>query len=480
MKIAIVGGGISGLVAAYRLSRSKFFKDEQIEIHLFDGRSCLGGVIQTESQSQFLMERGPDAFITAKPWALELVKELGLENALLETNAKARNSFILSKETLIPVPRGFYLMAPTNIWDALKTPLISFKGKLRMACEYFIPRKCNTEDESLASFVKRRFGREVLERIAQPMIAGIYTADPEKLSLEATFPHFLKMEKNYGSVIRALSKQKDSATKKASGPRYSLFLSFKNGMRTLIDQLIKEIPGVHIHVEAEIENVQKKSSWELSLKKGQPFYADYVCLAIPAPLAGRLLLKTNLALSRELQKISYENVATVNLAYKKSSIGHALNGSGYVVPAIERKNIVGCTFSNMKFPDRGYDADADTVLLRVFLGGASSRSLLKSSDAEILTAVCHELNEQLQITGKPISWLISHWPQSIPQYQVGHRQVIEKIFHELGSLKGLYLTGNAYNGTGIPDCIHHASKVAGQMLSDIEAQILKKEHVGSR
>jgi len=461
-KVAIIGGGISGLTAAYRLSQSELARKGQLEIHVYEASPRFGGVIQTERQKGLLMERGPDSFITAKPAALELCKELGLEGQFLETNPKQRQSFILSRDKLIPVPKGFYLMAPAKISEAIKTPLLSWRGKIRMACEFFIPPKKNAEDESLASFVRRRFGRELLERIAQPMIAGIYTADPEELSLEATFPHFLKMEKEHGSVIRALRKQKNTAMSAASGPRYSLFLSLSEGLGALVDRLIERMPDVHFHASSKVTRLEKGHLWKLVLEGGTSHEYAAICSALSAPLSAHLLKGVANDLEANLIKIPYENVATVNLVFRRKDIKHPLNGLGYVVAAIEKKMTVGCTFSSVKFPDRvGNDG---TVLLRAFLGGKASADLLKLDDEKVVQTVCKEVSKQLGIENAPKATLVSRWQAAIPQYLVGHRKRVREIFEVIDQIPGLYLTGNAYGGTGIPDCIQHASQTADKML----------------
>lgn len=468
-RIAIIGGGISGLSAAYRLSQSLLSQEGRVEIHVYETSDRFGGVIQTEQQDGLLMEGGPDSFITAAPWALELCRELGLAGDLIETNPEVRQSFILSRDRLIPVPRGFYLMAPAKVSEALRTPLLSLPGKIRMACEWFIPPRKGDGDESLASFVRRRFGRETLERIAQPMIAGIYTADPEELSLEATFPHFLQMEREYGSVIRALAKRKDIAASKASGPRYSLFLTLKGGLESLISALIRQMPQVCFHPSTKVVRLEKNSCWKILLEKRGIIEADIVCLAISASLAAKLLSHTAGDIAGQLRRIPYETVATVNLAFHKKDITHPLNGLGYVVPSVEKKKIIGCTFSSIKFPGR--TQNSETILLRAFLGGKASRALLESDDEKVAQAVCGEVRKQLEISAEPLSVMMSRWPESLPQYRVGHRQVVEGIFAALRDFPGLYLTGNAYGGTGIPDCIRHASQTADQILSSLKKSV---------
>ena len=477
MRIAIIGGGISGLATAYRLSRSRPGQEGELEIHVFEARDSLGGVIQTENRDGFLMDQGPDSFISSKPWAVELCRELGLDQDFMETNPNLRQSFILSQDKLIPVPHGFYLMAPTKVSEALRTPLLSFTGKFRMACEVFISPKREEGDESLASFVRRRFGQETLERIAQPMIAGIYTADPEELSLGATFPHFLQMEREHGSIIRALSRKKDGATGKTSGPRCSLFLTLKGGLHSLISKLIQRMPQVYFHPATKVVRLEKNSCFKISFEKGEIVEADTVCLAIPASSSARLLRDISESMANDLRQIPYDTVATVSLAFHRKDIRHPLNGLDYVVPSIENKKIVGCTFSSIKFSGR--TQNSETTLLRAFLGGKASRELLELDDQNVVKTVCGEVCRQLGISTDPILAMMSRWPESIPQYRVGHRQTVERIFAALRNFRGLYLTGNAYDGTGIPDCIRHAFQTADQILSGFDHPV-KAVSVGSR
>lgn len=470
MRIAIIGGGISGLATAYRLSQSQLAKEGKLEIHLYEASDRFGGVIQSEKQNGFLMEKGPDAFISAKPGALELCQELGLSPEFLQTNPNYRTSFILSNNKLVPMPQGFYLMAPTKVREAIKTPLLTIAGKIRMACELFIPKKKLPGDESLASFVRRRFGKELLDRIAQPMIAGIYSADPERLSLEATFPNFLKMEQDSGSVIRGMAKQHDAATRSASGPRYSLFLSLREGMGDLISKLIEQMPDVSFHIKKKTQGIEKAGGWKIRFSDGEIIETDLLCLAVPAPVCARILKGVDPALTENLRRIPYANVATLNLGFARRDIQYPFNGIGYVVPAIEKKKIMGCTFSSVKFTGRA--EDQETILLRAFIGGHSSRQLLAKPDEKIVKEVLQELKDLLGISAEPIHQMFSRWEESIPQYHVGHRETVSHIFTALEKHPGLYLTGNAYDGTGIPDCITHASKTAARILAEVSETLL--------
>nr|MBP9866419.1 protoporphyrinogen oxidase [Candidatus Omnitrophota bacterium] len=460
-------GGISGLAAAYRLSQSQAARDGGLKITVYEAGSHFGGVIQTESRGGFLMEKGPESFITTKPWALELCKELGLESELIATNERSRQSFILYRGRLFDVPQGFYLMAPTRFLDLAKTPLLSVRGKARAAMEWLIPARAANGDESLGSFIRRRFGNEILERLAQPLISGIYSADLNSLSLEATFPHFQTMEREHGSVIRALVNKKDRSLTSASGARYSLFLSLRGGMEKLIQTLIDHMPQVSFQVSRPVIRLEKKAQWHIYFKDGSRAEADAVCVAVPASGAWKILEAAAPALSVKLREIPYGTVATVNLAYRRGDLRSDLRGAGFVIAGRDRKTVMGCTFASQKF--EGRSANSDEVLLRAFVGGrALAGSEIFNQDSELGALVCNELAGPLGIRGQPLHISIARWPESMPAYPVGHKERVRTINGDLMSYPGLYLTGNAYEGTGIPDCIRHAFKTADQILENFK------------
>ncbi len=466
-KVIIVGGGIAGLSTAWFLSKQATARGIQIGITVVERENRLGGLIQTIHRDGCLMEAGPDAFLSEKPAAADLCRSIGLEAELIPTNPEFRRSFFVWKKKLNPVPEGFYLLAPTS-WRALaRTPLLSWRGKLRAAMEWVIPADRSGSDESVAAFVRRRFGREVLERLAQPMVGGIYTADLERLSVQAALPKFYAMEQQFGSVCRALfRKAKTEQADKASGPRYSLFLSLRSGMEKLIEQLSRSMTGIDYCMGTPLEHLEPDGSgWKTVLGNRRSLAADAVCLAIPANAVVALVRPFAGGLADLLAGIPYESVVTMNLVYRKEDVPAKLNGLGFVVPVSEGNDLVGCSFSSMKFEGR---APQEQYLLRAFIGGAFDPKALERSDADLNRSVKRWLHQLLGITAEPQQITIHRLRASMPQYTVGHRQRVEKIEREHARIPGLFLTGNSYDGVGIPDTIEHARKTAQQIMEYLE------------
>ncbi len=489
--IVIIGGGISGLAVAHRLIELSKDRKQQIQLSLLEANSRLGGTIQTEARDGFLLERGPDSFISEKPEALALAHRLGLDSTLIETNSQHRRSFIIRNGQLRPVPEGFQLLAPSRIWPFITTDIFSLAGKLRMSADLLLPRKSTNgnrndpEDESLASFVRRRLGLEALERMAQPMVGGIYTADPEKLSLRATLPRFLEMEREHRSIILGMWREGrlQTAAEQAgtSGARYSLFLSFERGMQTLVDALAERIANsqlppiadsqqtqAHIRLNTRVETILPgtatnvgHTTWDVRTDREESFKADAVCLAIPAYRAASLLQGTSEQLAAKLKVMDYASTATINLAYRRADIRHPLDGFGFVVPFIEKRSLVACTFSNIKFAGRAPD---NHVLLRAFVGGALQPEMFALEESEMIARVKTDLRELLGIEKGPLFTEVAKWQKSMPQYEVGHLERVEAIEDDLRQLPFLTLAGNSYRGAGIPDCIASGETAAEQMM----------------
>jgi oxygen-dependent protoporphyrinogen oxidase len=360
------------------------------------------------------------------------------------------------------VPEGFQLLAPSRIAPFLMTDIFSAAGKARMAADLFLPRRSTngTDDESLASFVRRRLGKEALERMAQPMVGGIYTADPETLSLRATLPRFLDMEREHRSLILAMLRQSRVQKTGTSGARYSLFLSFDRGMQVLVDALAKVNADVRLNTRAEVLR-RDGPGWTITTNTGEQLKADAVCLAVPAYVAAALLQDVNEDLAFKLNKIKYASTATINFGYRRSAIAHALNGFGFVVPFVEKRSLIACTFSSVKFSGRGPEGH---VLLRAFAGGALQPDIFALDEGEMSRRVETDLRELLGITEPPLFTEVAKWERSMPQYEVGHLDRVKEIENALAGLPRLTLAGNAYRGAGIPDCIRSGEGAAEVMM----------------
>jgi oxygen-dependent protoporphyrinogen oxidase len=470
-RIVIVGGGVTGLTVCYRVQMLARERQVPVQVTLLEASGRLGGVIATDYEDDWLLERGPDCLITTKPWGVQLCEELELHDELIGTSTQHRQSFIVRHGVLRPVPQGLYLMAPASFWSFVTSDIVSWRGKLRMGFEPCIPRHVAAEDESLAQFVTRRLGREALERIAQPMVGGIYTADPAKLSLRATMPQFLEMEQQHGSLIRALrrnQRQRHSTAKDGtSGPRYGLFVSFKRGMQTLTDRLTACLPPATVRLHTRVTRVQRmpeSSRWLLQVDGRCALEADALCLALPAPQAGHLVREVDTALATALD-IPYASSAICNLVFRRTDVSHPLNGMGFVVPAVENRALIACSFSSVKFPGRAPD---DHVLLRAFVGGALQHEQYDMADDAIERTVLQDLRQLLGTTGEPLHVSTSRHPQAMAQYHLGHLDRVAQIELRAERLPDLVLAGNGYHGVGIPDCIR-SGEVAAQALLGMQA-----------
>ncbi len=481
-RVAVIGGGITGLAAAHRLLEL----DPSLEVRLFESQGRVGGVLETFEDAGFLFERSADNFISNVPYAVDLCRRLGLEGELLSTNDAFRRAFVVRRGRLYPVPDGFMLMAAQKVWPVLTTRLLSLPGKLRLLAEYFVRAKA-VEDESLAAFARRRLGREAFERLVQPLVGGIYTADAEKLSLAATLPRFLEMERQHGGLIRAALRQRKAARQAApngsqpgqrntseSGARYSLFLAPRHGMSQLVEALASRLgenviqrQTLVVRLEASA-NPQPADRWNVHYRHGQEegrYSADAVILAIPAYHAATLLQPLDASLAAMLNEISYAGSAIVSLGYRRDQVRHPLNGFGFVVPAVEGREILAGSFSSVKFPGRAPD---DSVLIRVFLGGSSHPHLVEASDDELRTITQRELQELLGVTGPPQVCHVTRWARRMPQYHLGHLDRVARIEAAAAAHQGLALAGSAYRGVGIPDCIRSGEAAANRLLGRSE------------
>jgi oxygen-dependent protoporphyrinogen oxidase len=469
-RIIVVGGGIAGLAATHRLIELSKEKSLDIEAVLLEASARLGGTIATEGVGDFLVEAGPDSFITEKPWALRLCERLGLSSRLASTQATYQKIHVVHKSRLEPLPEGFFLLAPTRFWPFVQTPLFSLTGKLRMAAEIFLPRGAVNGDESLGAFVRRRFGAEALDRVAQPLVGGIYAADPDKLSLSATMPRFKEMERAHRSIILSMvSEQRRRARdhETGSGARWSLFVTLAGGMQELVDTVANRLPAESIRLNTQVIRLtrhENRKLWVITTAGDKRFEADGVILATPAFKAGDILEPIVPGATDELKKISYASTATVSLAYRIEDFPRPLDSFGFVVPAVEQRKIMACTFSSLKYPGRAADGH---VLLRAFVGGSLQPELLQDDDATMEKHVRDELSSLLGVKAQPLFSRIWRYPNSMPQYHVGHQERIRKIEAAIGTLPGLALAGSAYHGVGIADCVRTGEEAAEKVVNHV-------------
>jgi oxygen-dependent protoporphyrinogen oxidase len=458
-RVAVIGGGISGLAAAHRLVERGRETGQAVEVRLFEGSTRIGGVIRTERGDGFVIEAGPDSFLSEKPAALRLCERLGITDRLVGTREEFRRTYVVRDGQLRALPDGFLLMAPTRFWPLVTTPLFSWPGKLRMALDLVLPRG-RGGDESLADFVTRRLGREALDRVAQPLVGGIYTADPRQLSLAATMPRFLEMERSARSIILAMWRQQRAAARRTtgSGARWSLFLSFDGGLQCLVDELASRLPDSTVQLGQPVHALERLGDgrWRLD----GAFECDAVIVATPAHAAAALLRPLDEALAGELDAIPYSSSATVTFAFRREEIPHPLDGFGFVVPHVERRALLAGTFSSLKYPGR---APAEWMLVRAFVGGALQPELVELDDAALTAAVRRELAALIGIRADPRLTRIARWRRAMPQYQVGHLERVARIRARAAAV-GVALAGNAYEGVGIPDCIRSGETAAESVL----------------
>ena len=463
-KLVVVGGGLAGLAAAHRVTELARESGRPLDLTLLEASDRLGGTIRTERCGEFLVEGGADSFLTEKPWALDLCRRIGAEDRLIRTDDRHRRTFVAWGGRLHPLPEGFQLLAPTRLRPLLASRLFSWPGKLRMGLDLVLPRG-GGPDESLGAFVRRRLGREALERVAQPLVAGIYTADPDSLSLAATMPRFLELERRERSVVLAMwraARRAGAQAAGASGARWSLFASLAGGMEEMVRLVAARLPAGAVRLgERVVELARDGTGWRVATAAGMAVRADAVVLAAESHQAARLFRTVDPSLAHLLEDIAYASSAIVTLGYRRGDIAHALDGFGFVVPHAERRPLIACSFSSVKYAGRAPDGH---VLLRVFMGGALQASALEADDAELVATARAELAELLGARGEPVLARVVRHPRSMPQYEVGHLARVEAIELGLRRHPGLVLAGGAYRGVGIPDCIHSGEAAVEALL----------------
>lgn len=471
-RIAILGGGIAGLSAAWALEKARR-AGQPVDFRLYEAAGRLGGVINSETIDGCVIEGGPDSFLTEKPAAAALCRELGIADQLLGSNDAERKTYILVGKRLIPLPDGLMFMVPTKLLPTALTPLFSWSTKLRMAREYVFPPAPSTEDESVAAMTRRHFGQETVDRLVSPLLSGVYGGDATQLSVRAVLPRMVEMEQKHGSLSRAMlaSRKRMAEAAKQSGrkpgPPPSLFTTLRGGMRLMVDAIAAQLPPGTVHLSTTIESLaQDSAGWTLQTAFGHERF-DAVILALPAWVAGGLLRSVDRTLGDALSGVPYSSSITVNFGYNLDQLTMLPPGFGYLVPAIEKRRMLACTFVHAKFAGR---IPPGKGMLRCFLGGAGNDQLLDESDAAITEIALGELADVLGLHAAPSFVRIHRWRQAMAQYGVGHLERMQQVRARLQALPGLALAGNAYQGIGVPDCIRTGQEAAETVLRSLQPE----------
>jgi len=448
--VAIVGGGISGLSAAYYLSKAG------ISSTLIESRPRLGGVIQTEHIQNCVVEAGPDSFISVKPWAMDLIRELGMESEVIGSNDDERVTYIRRRGRLVPLPDGVQMLVPTKVWPMVATALVGWPTKVRMGLDYFRQPKAEPRgDRSVAEFVEEHYGREAVDYLAEPLLAGIYGGDPAALSVSSVLPRFVELENRYGSLTRGVLAER----RKQQGPRQPLFRTLRKGLGSLVEAVWKaagRTTVVHGTVNA-LERV--RNGYRLRIA-GEWLSADQVVLACEAHQAARLMPNTDARAAELLASIAYNASVTVALGFDRSAVRDEMRGFGFLVPKRERRKLMACTWVANKFPHRAPETHA---VLRCSAGDGA----MSESDDALLFAMRQEVREIAGVRAEPLFAGVYRWPRSMAQYTVGHGERMAELESRLAAIPGLHLAGNAYHGIGVPDCVRLGKQAAERIANSL-------------
>ena len=453
LPVAIIGGGISGLATAYHLAK------EGIPSTIIDEQRRLGGVIRTDIVNGCVLEAGPDSFLAMKPWALDLIRELGLAGEVISSNDHRRVTYVVRRGRLVPLPEGLVLMAPTRALPILSSHLLSWPTKILMGLEWLRRPRGSLPERTVAEFIGSHYGKEAVNYLAEPLLAGVYGGDPAQLSANAVLPRFVEMESRYGSITRGAL----ASRQKEQNPA-PLFQSLKGGLGAIVDTLSQSVrphAGVAFH---EVTSIGRRDGRYLVLMPGAWLDTSHVVLACPAHRAGAILRALDGELAALLDSIPYTSSMTVGLIYDRAELRHPLDGFGFLVPRPERRGVVACTWVNTKFDHR---APGDRAVLRCFLGGSGEAGSLSQDDETIVDGVLDELRRLMGIRARPLGWRIARWPASMAQYTLGHARRVDEIAARLKRHPGIHLAGNAYYGIGIPDCVRMGKEVAARIAAEL-------------
>ena len=466
-RVAVVGGGITGLCAAFYLQRRAAAAGVDLDLTVIERDDRFGGKIQTERAGALVLEGGPDSYLARKPWAGRLCADLGLSGDIVGM-APGLHASVLHRGRLHPLPEGIMLGIPSRVGPFVSSGLISPLGKLRAGIDLLLPRGGGAGDESLGGFLARRLGREVLERLAEPLLAGIYSGDADQLSLLATFPMLRDLETKHRSLILGVLAQRQAAPPRPAGKAPEpMFATLRGGLERITDALVAALAGAGLRRGAAVDALAAApEGYRLGLSSGEELQAEAVLLTTPAYDAAALLAALAPAAAGELQAIPYVSVATVALAYPMAALRRPLQGTGFVVPRSEGLSITAATWVSNKWP---LNSDADHALIRCYVGRAGQEEMPFCPDGEIIDAVRRDLSRIIGLEAAPELTRIVRWSRAMPQYRVGHLDALARLDAALARLPGVYLAGAAYRGLGIPDCIQQGQAAADRVLQQLTA-----------
>lgn len=468
--VVVVGGGISGLATAFALQEQAAAAGLSLRCTVLESGSSWGGKIVTRRVGGLVTEAGPDSFLSQKPAGIELCARLGLADQLIDTNETAKKAFVLQNGRLYELPEGLVSFVPKQLGSFLRSRLLSWTGVMRMGLEVVIPRGPSEGDQSVADFLRRRFGTEAFERVLEPLMAGIYAGDAEQMSLRATFPAFFELEQRYGSVIRGMmAARKKGSAMPAGGCKRSMFVSLKNGLGELVTALTARLAqqGVELRLGSRVDAVRVRSHqpgrwmYDLILDDDSSLSSEGLVLATPAYVSAELLRPLTPMAAKLLEMIPYTSTATISMAYPAETVAGAVVGFGFIVPRKEGRDLIAATWTSLKWP---YRAPSDQVLVRCYVGGVGREGILLLDDERLVLRVRAELSDLCGVKATPGYVEVNRWPKAMPQYTLGHLDRLAQLDAALSRYGGLVLTGAGYRGVGIPDCIREGSAAAGRII----------------
>jgi oxygen-dependent protoporphyrinogen oxidase len=474
--VVIIGGGISGLATAFALQEQALAAGLTIHCTVLESGSSWGGKIVTHRVGDLVTEAGPDSFLSQKPAGLELCAKLGLTDQLINTKETGKKAFVLHDSRLHELPEGLVSFVPDQLSPFVRSGLLSWTGLMRMGLEVVVPRGHSECDQSVAFFFRRRFGPQAFERVLEPLLAGIYAGDADQMSLKATFPRFLEMEQQYGSIIRGMiANKKKTPSAGAGSPRRTMFVSLKNGLGELVAALTTRLTqqGAELRLGCRVDALRVRSHqlgrwiYDVILSDGSALSAEGLVLATPAYVSAELVRPLTPIAGGLLEMIPYASTATISMAFPAVAVAGAVEGFGFIVPRIEGRDLIAATWSSLKWPHR---APADQVLVRCYVGGVGREGILQLDDDRLIARVRAELSAVCRLKATPIYFEVNRWWKAMPQYTLGHLERLSQLDAALRRYGGLVLAGAGYRGIGIPDCIQDGAVAAGRVVRDLSGE----------